>query len=195
MTPKAPRFAKVVCQMCVAAAAHSEFQREQKANKNVLQRRYRNDIFISLQPLKTFILLIFRLFPYILDVSVMMLLTAQHYTSRLHLYNKLNMCNCLKICGNGIFVTPHQHRAWTGIAQSVYRLATGWTVQESNPGGGRGFSDRPWAHPAFYTMGVGSFPGVKRPGRGVDHSPHVALRLKKQYSYTCTPPLGLSGLL
>jgi hypothetical protein len=27
------------------------------------------------------------------------------------------------------------------------------------------------AHPASYTMGTGSFPGVKRPGRGVDHPP------------------------
>jgi len=26
-------------------------------------------------------------------------------------------------------------------------------------------------HPASYTMGTGSFPGVKRPGRGVDHPP------------------------
>jgi hypothetical protein len=26
------------------------------------------------------------------------------------------------------------------------------------------------AHPASCTMGTGSFPGVKRPGRGVDHS-------------------------
>ena len=29
----------------------------------------------------------------------------------------------------------------------------------------------PEAHPASYTMGTGSFPRVKRPGRGVDH-PH-----------------------
>ena len=29
----------------------------------------------------------------------------------------------------------------------------------------------PGAHPASYTMGNGSFPGVKRPGRGVDHTP------------------------
>ena len=27
----------------------------------------------------------------------------------------------------------------------------------------------PGAHPAFYSMATGSFPGVKRPGRGVDH--------------------------
>ena len=27
------------------------------------------------------------------------------------------------------------------------------------------------AHPASYTVGIGSFPGVKRPGRGVDYPP------------------------
>jgi hypothetical protein len=27
------------------------------------------------------------------------------------------------------------------------------------------------AHPASCTMGIGSFPGVKRPGRGADHPP------------------------
>jgi hypothetical protein len=35
--------------------------------------------------------------------------------------------------------------------------------------------------PASYTMGTGSFPGVKRPERGVDHPPHLAPRLKKEY--------------
>jgi hypothetical protein len=38
----------------------------------------------------------------------------------------------------------------------------------------------PRAHPASYTMGTGSFPGVKRPERGVDHPPHLAPRLKKE---------------
>ena len=38
----------------------------------------------------------------------------------------------------------------------------------------------PGAHPASYTMGTGSFPGVKRAGRGVDHIPHLALRLKNE---------------
>jgi hypothetical protein len=34
--------------------------------------------------------------------------------------------------------------------------------------------------PISYTMCTGSFfPGVKRPGRGVNHPPHLALRLKK----------------
>jgi hypothetical protein len=54
-----------------------------------------------------------------------------------------------------------------GIAQSAERLPTGWTVRRSNPGGGDIFrtrTERPGAHPASYTMGTGSFSGVKRPG-------------------------------
>ena len=38
----------------------------------------------------------------------------------------------------------------------------------------------PGAHPASYTMGTWSFPGVKRPGRGVYHPPHLAPRLKEE---------------
>ena len=53
----------------------------------------------------------------------------------------------------------------------------------------------PGAHPVSYTIGAGSFPGVKWLGRGVDHPPHVAPRSKKEYNYTSTPPLGLHGLL
>ena len=43
-------------------------------------------------------------------------------------------------------------------------------------------------------MGTGSFPGVKRPGRGVDHSLHPAPSVKKEYCYISTTPLGLRGL-
>jgi hypothetical protein len=87
---------------------------------------------------------------------------------------------------------------WAAIAQSILRFATGGTVRRSNPGGGEIFRtspDRSWAHPASYTMGAGSFPRAKRPGRDVDYPPHPAPRLKKEYSYTSTPPLGLHGLL
>ena len=38
----------------------------------------------------------------------------------------------------------------------------------------------PGAHPAYSTMGTGSFPGVKRPERGVDHPPLLAPRLRKE---------------
>ena len=38
----------------------------------------------------------------------------------------------------------------------------------------------PEAHPASCTMNTGSFPGVKRQRRGVDHPPHLAPRLRKE---------------
>jgi hypothetical protein len=53
-------------------------------------------------------------------------------------------------------------------------LTTGWTVRGSNPGGGEIFRTRPhqpWDHPASNTMSNYSFPGVKRPGPGVDPHP------------------------
>jgi hypothetical protein len=52
----------------------------------------------------------------------------------------------------------------------------------------------PGAHPASYKMSIRSFPEVKRPERGVDHPPHIAPRLKKEYSSTPTAPVGLRGL-
>jgi hypothetical protein len=65
-----------------------------------------------------------------------------------------------------------------GITQSVKRLATGWTVRSSNPGGDEIFRIRPdrlWGPP---TMATGSFPWVKRPDHDVDHTLHLAPRLK-----------------
>ena len=50
------------------------------------------------------------------------------------------------------------------------------------------------AHQASHTMGTGLFSGVKRPGRGVDHPPQLAPRLKKELNYTSTPPLDIHGL-
>ena len=38
----------------------------------------------------------------------------------------------------------------------------------------------PGAHTPSFTMGTGSFLGVKRPGRGVDHPPHLVPKLKKE---------------
>ena len=66
-----------------------------------------------------------------------------------------------------------------------------------NPGGCR-FSapvqTGPVSHPVSYAVGTGSLPGAKRWRRDVDHLPHLAPRLKKEYSYTSNPPLGLRGL-
>jgi hypothetical protein len=40
------------------------------------------------------------------------------------------------------------------------------------------------AHPASCTMGTRSLPGVKQPGRGVNHPPNLAVRLSRQVSFT-----------
>jgi hypothetical protein len=44
-------------------------------------------------------------------------------------------------------------------------------------------------------MGTGSLPRLKQLGGDVEHQSHLAPRLKKEYSYTSTPPLDLHGLL
>ena len=50
----------------------------------------------------------------------------------------------------------------------------------------------PGAHPAFCTMGTGSFPGgVKRPGRGADHLPPSCVEVKGRvglYIYSASGP-------
>jgi len=46
----------------------------------------------------------------------------------------------------------------------------------------------PGAHPASYTMSTGSFPGVKRPGRGVDNSPPSSAEVEGRVElYICSP--------
>ena len=52
-----------------------------------------------------------------------------------------------------------------------------------------------WGPPSLLYNGYRvSFRGVKRPGRGVNHPPYLALRLKKEQTYTYAPPLGLHDL-
>jgi hypothetical protein len=49
----------------------------------------------------------------------------------------------------------------------------------------------PGAHPAPYTIGTGSSPGVKRPGRGVDHIPSSA-EVKERVELYHYSPFGSS---
>ena len=71
---------------------------------------------------------------------------------------------------------------------------------KKNPGGGEMFHtrpDRPWGPKNLLYYGYRfSSPGVKRPGRGINHPPpHLVSRLKKEKSYTSTPPLSVRGRL
>jgi hypothetical protein len=65
-------------------------------------------------------------------------------------------------CSMGTFGSDIAYRVfwWAGIAQSVWRLATGWTVRGSNPGGGESFRTgphRPWDPPSLLYNGYRVF--------------------------------------
>jgi hypothetical protein len=81
-----------------------------------------------------------------------------------------------------VYIATRKSISWTGIAQAVWRLATGWTVRGSNPGGGRYFRHpcrRPEAHPASCKMGTWSFTGVKPKGGGADHKTPSSVEVKE----------------
>ena len=64
--------------------------------------------------------------------------------------------------------------------RSGNRIAMGARLSAPVQGG-------PGAHPASYTMGTGSFPGVKRPGCGVDHPPPCSTEFKERVElYLCS---------
>jgi len=50
----------------------------------------------------------------------------------------------------------------------------------------------PGAHPASYTMGMGFFSGVKRPGRGVDDPPPSSAKVKERVELYFYSPFGSS---
>jgi hypothetical protein len=69
-------------------------------------------------------------------------------------------------------------------------------VRGSNPGGGEIFStrpDRPWGPPSLLYNGYRvSFPGVKRPWRGVDHPPPSSAEVKERVQLYLYSPSGPS---
>ena len=80
------------------------------------------------------------------------------------------------------------------VAQSVQRLARGWTVLGSNPARGEIFltcPDRPWGPPSLLYNGYRLFTGVKeRSGRDADPSPAFSVVVVNGQSQTSAPPMG-----
>jgi hypothetical protein len=58
---------------------------------------------------------------------------------------------------------------WAGLAQSVQRLATGWTFRGSNPGGARFSASVQTGPPSLLYNGYRGLSGGE--GGGVDHPP------------------------
>jgi hypothetical protein len=67
---------------------------------------------------------------------------------------------------------------WTGIAQSVQRLATGWTALGVNQ------------PPVQWVPGL--FPVVRRPRCGVDHPPSPSAKVKERVELYLYSPSGPS---
>jgi hypothetical protein len=69
---------------------------------------------------------------------------------------------------------------WAQVARPLYGLATGWTIRGSNQK--KKFAhvqtDR-GAHPASWTMGTGSFPGVKWSGHDAENKPPSSAEVTK----------------
>jgi hypothetical protein len=78
-----------------------------------------------------------------------------------------------------------------------YSDSLGLDSRRSNPGGGEVFRtrpERPWGPPSLlYNGDRFLFPEAERPGRGFDHSLHLAPRLKKELGCTSTPSLDIRG--
>jgi hypothetical protein len=51
------------------------------------------------------------------------------------------------------------------------------------------------AYITFYTMGTGSFQGIKRQGREVDHPPSSSAEVKERVKIYVYYPISLRGLL
>jgi hypothetical protein len=68
---------------------------------------------------------------------------------------------------NYTFYDTSQKALWTGVVQLIQRIATGWTVLESNPGGGeilRTCPDLPWGPPSLLYKGYRAFLSGKPAG-------------------------------
>ena len=70
----------------------------------------------------------------------------------------------------------------------------GWTVQGSNPVGPRFSAPVPTsheAHPAYYAMGTGIFPGIVQLRHGINHPSPSSAEVKKRvelYPYSTSEP-------
>jgi hypothetical protein len=84
-------------------------------------------------------------------------------------------------------VMPESWRCYSRCGSDLLRAGRSG---DRIPVGARFFApvhNSPEAHPTSYTVGTGSFPGVKRPGRGVDHPPLPSVEVNEIELYIFSP--------
>ena len=82
-------------------------------------------------------------------------------------------------------------------SETLLRIYLFMAVRGSNPGGGRNFPHptRPALGTTHSPMDTGSFPGVKRTGRGVDHTPPSSTEVKEKIIMNTTNKMQLCRLI
>jgi len=92
--------------------------------------------------------------------------------------------------------TDSPHTYPIQIAQSLYRLASDWTVRWSNPGGGEIFHtrpERPWEQPSLLHKGhIFFLQAVKLSGPGFEHPPTSSAKGKERVQLYLYSPSGPS---
>ena len=99
-----------------------------------------------------------------------------------------NLDKCISACYTRVFLMYDKkwlarYMVWVGTVQSATPCGLNGPGIESRWGGARFSSpvqSDPGAQPASCKMGTGSFPAVKRPGRGVDHPPSSRAEVKER---------------
>jgi hypothetical protein len=112
-----------------------------------------------------------------------------HFNIILSFMFSVHLCYIYNIKNNSFYTTTicYKHYFVADLARDSSVVITD-SVQPGRsedriPFGTRIFTPvqtAPGAHPASYRMGTGSFPRVKRLGRGADHPLNLASRLKNE---------------
>jgi hypothetical protein len=105
------------------------------------------------------------------------------WNSRVQIWGEIQ----LKCCTHG---NEYKHTMWAGLLSRYSGRLRAGRSRDRILVGTRFFAHiqtDPGAHPAYCTMGTGSFPGVKRPGRGADHPPLLAPRTRKSRAIPLLP--------
>ena len=77
-------------------------------------------------------------------------------------------------CSEPWYLSRYSDSLWAGRSGERIPVGARYSAPVQNGSG---------AYPASYTMGTGSFPGMKRPGCGVDHLPSSSAEVKERVEF------------
>jgi hypothetical protein len=93
------------------------------------------------------------------------------------------MNNLIRTLGSVVNICLDSKKVGPGSSGSIATELQAGRSEDRIPVGVRFFAHiqtGPKAHPAFCTMGIGSFPRVKQAGRGADHPPPSTAKVENE---------------